>query len=61
LLENDFRKYLKKVKGTTVYYDLNIAKKAFNPKAQSVKKKAKSTTKERDNSSNDKEDKEIMF
>jgi hypothetical protein len=74
LLENDFGKYLKKVKGTTVHYDSNVAKEAFKPKAQSgfkrkasddsspqVKKKAKSTTKERDSSSNDEEDEETMF
>jgi hypothetical protein len=41
LLENDFRKYLKKVKGTTVYYDSNIVKKALKLKAQSgFKRKA---------------------
>jgi hypothetical protein len=57
-----------------VHYDLNIAKEAFKPKAQSgfkrkvsddfspqVKKKAKSTTKERNSSSNDEEDEETMF
>jgi hypothetical protein len=33
LLKNDFEKYLKKVKETTMYYNLNVAKKTFKSKA----------------------------